>query len=405
MTHKSPNNLRADRLMAHMRVLCKDIGPRPPTSRQERQAAEYVVKTLHALGYWTVRTLPFKSQNSYGWILVPTSLAATLSMVCAHKLGLWGKLLGGLLNLGAAVTLRDFTRARFPFFQELIARGTSQTVRVDIPPASNNGDDNVPTPATHHVYLVAHTDTQKQRFMAPPPRPDWMKPILTSATVAAAVGGISLLADYARQHKQARRGHYVIGAGLFMGFLSALFDEFQPHIEGASDNASGVSVLLGLAEALRTTPLARTHVTLLFTGCEEPVCVGIERYLREFNPPREGTTWIVVDMVGAGGVCYATKQGISYLTEYTPDPDLIQLAAQTSEKHPELGVVGKEMLTLDEVSNLRDHGYKALLLTSYGPDGTLLNWHRVTDTLENIAPDTLEQAARYIWALLQEVDG
>jgi hypothetical protein len=133
--------------------------------------------------------------------------------------------------------------------------------------------------------------------------------------------------------------------------------------------------------------------------------VGIERYLRDVRPPREDTYWIDLDMLGAGNVCYATKQGISYLAEYSPDAELVQTAARTARRYPALDVVGREMLTLDEVSNLRDHGYKALLITVYGEDGWLPHWHRLSDTLENIDPSTMQCAAYYAWALLHELDG
>ncbi len=78
--------------------------------------------------------------------------------------------------------------------------------------------------------------------------------------------------------------------------------------------------------------------------------------------------------------------------------------AQTAAQNPELGVTGREMLSLDEVSNLRDHGYAALLISSHGPDGWLAHWHRATDTLENLDRAGLERAATYTWALLQTID-
>lgn len=36
--------------------------------------------------------------------------------------------------------------------------------------------------------------------------------------------------------------------------------------------------------------------------------------------------------------------------------------------------------------------------------GCLPNWHRVSDQLSNIEPDTLSRAARFTWALAQEID-
>jgi hypothetical protein len=81
------------------------------------------------------------------------------------------------------------------------------------------------------------------------------------------------------------------------------------------------------------------------------------------------------------------------------------LAEKVARKHPELGVRGKEMLILEEVSNLRHWGKQALCIAGYDAGGWLPNWHRLSDNLEHIEPDTLSRAARYTWALLQEIDG
>ncbi len=62
------------------------------------------------------------------------------------------------------------------------------------------------------------------------------------------------------------------------------------------------------------------------------------------------------------------------------------------------------MLTVDEQATVDRFGYRGLMITSYNQEGYLSNWHRVTDTLENIEPATLSRAARFAWALLGEID-
>ena len=83
---------------------------------------------------------------------------------------------------------------------------------------------------------------------------------------------------------------------------------------------------------------------------------------------------------------------------------MVELAARAANKHADLGVRGKEMLIMEEVSTLRRHGYKALCIAGYDQDGYLPNWHRLSDNLAHIEPDTLSRAARYTWALLHEID-
>ena len=95
-------SLRPEKLMIHMRALCRKIGARPPTSKQERQAAEYVYRTLAAMGYSAMQEQTFKSQKSIGWVTLPLAGALALTVPLAKWGGLLGKGVGGTLSLGAA---------------------------------------------------------------------------------------------------------------------------------------------------------------------------------------------------------------------------------------------------------------------------------------------------------------
>ncbi|MCI0396363.1 MAG: M28 family metallopeptidase [Chloroflexi bacterium] len=390
-----PETLRAARLMDHVRCLAREIGPRPSTSPQERQAADYVKRTLRSLDVANIWEQRFQSQNSLGWATIPYLLAGALAAPLAWAGGRAGRLLGGLLLLAGAFGLHRFSLGRPPFFQRLIATGPSQNVIARFPPAGE---------AQRHLYLIGHLDTNKQRFLAPLPWPGLVRPLNTASLVLAALGGLTLLLDALLNHRRRATWQWLPGA-IPLSFLPALFfDEAQPHVDGANDNASAVAVLLTVAEALQRQPLQNTEVTLLFTGCEEVICVGIEEYLQKYAPPRENSYWIDLEMVGTGNLCFVTRHGINHFSHYTPDPEMVALAARAAGKHPQLNVIGKEMLILEEVANLRHHGYKAICLAGFGDDGYLANWHRLSDNLDNIEPETLERAARYTWALMQEVD-
>jgi hypothetical protein len=309
--------------------------------------------------------------------------------------GQWGKLIGGLLLLGSAYTIRDFLLARPPVFQRLIVRWTSQNVIARIIPTQS---------VKHRVYLIGHLDTNRQRFLAPPFRVELQMGSSTCLILVPALSGLLLLMDIFFSRQRIAWWQWLICGLSFITVLVLLSEERQPHIEGANDNATAVSVLLSIAEALSIQPLQHTEVTLLFTGCEEVVCVGMENYLKQFAPLKENAYWIDLEMVGTGNLCYVTKHGVTYLGQYYPAPEMVSLAEQAARKHPELGVKGKEMIILEEVANLRRRDYKAICVAGYNDEGHLPNWHRISDTLENIEPDTLNRAACYAWALIQEID-
>lgn len=385
----------ADRLMSHMKALCKDIGARPPTSRQERQGAEYVKKTLEQLGYQDIEEQTFRSPSSFGWATIPILLLSALAMPLAAIAGQWGKFVGGLILIGCAYILREFLLGKWPFFQQLIARGVSQNIITKIAPAET---------VKRKVYLIGHLDTQKQRFLSPPPITGLFPILVTSLFLSLIFGGIFLFSDLVFNRQGIAWWEWTAGLLIAISLVSFLADESQPHIEGANDNATAVSVLLTLAEILRKQPLRSTEVNFLFTGCEEVICVGMESYLRQYKPRKENTYWIDLEMVGTDNLCYVTKHGVSLLTQYKPAPEMVQLAARTAQKHPDLAVVGKEMIIVEEVANLRNRDYKAICLAGYNAKGYLPNWHRLSDNLENINPETLSRANRFTLALLHEID-
>ena len=63
-------------------------------------------------------------------------------------------------------------------------------------------------------------------------------------------------------------------------------------------------------------------------------------YLDAHKPPTEGTYWIDVEMVGTGNIAYATKHGISYLTENLPGAEILGYAERTAKENPDLHVTG-----------------------------------------------------------------
>ena len=393
-----PPSLQADNMMKHMRVLCKDIGPRGSTSPQERRAAEYVKQVLCQLGYTNLIEQPFKSRSTLGWVIVPLTVLGLIMFPLALLGGGVLKFVSGLVLLFAAYDTHRFFQMKLVSFEPLIARGNSQNVVVTVPARAA---------LKRRLFLIGHLDSNKQRFMAPPPEPARMRIQDTTVQIGTTLQGLVFLIS-AFLAPETPWWLWLIGAiglvSLVAGLYVAVRDERQPHIEGANDNATAVSILLGAAQALKDQPLNNTEVTLLFTGCEEVGCTGMTAYLKQFKPEPANSVWFDIEMVGTGRLCYATQHGVSHLTAYTPDPAIVKVAEQTAQAYPELDVIGKEMLIVEEVAVLHNERYPAICLAGYNAQGYLPNWHRVSDTLENIEPATLERAAHYTWAFMQTLD-
>jgi hypothetical protein len=394
MADSYPLSLGPERLMAHMRVICKELPRRRSAGEGERKAGEYAASTMERIGIGGVTAQAFKGIPTLGLPAVITALIGLAAVFAGWFGGFVGMLLAGALLCFSSFTFFQLLSCRPPLFHSLIERWESRNVFATIPPKGE---------PTRRIVLVGHLDANKQRFIFPPPFPALMKAMQSSVIVAPALAGFSFIVSaftgFDLRWVWAACAVFLVGLLLLL-----LIDEAQPVIEGANDNATAMSVLLGIGEALREQPLENTELTLLFTGCEEVGNHGLIAYLDQYHPPVADTYWIDVEMVGTGGVAYATKHGVSYLTEYRPTSDILGFAERTAAAESDLGVSGKDMLILEEVAPLRRYGYSALCLVGYDKNGNLPNWHRVSDNLENIESETLSRAARFAWSLVRAID-
>lgn len=385
--------LSAEFLMEHIAFLCKKLPPRQPTTSGERQAAEYVHAMLQKLGIES-RIETFKGIPTLG---LPGVLAVLIGLLAIPFgwTGLpFGKWVAGILMLVCGLTMYQLYATIPPFFSKWIERWDSWNAIAQIKP--------VHAPK-RRIYLLGHLDANKQRFLLPTPDPRLLKPSQTFSILIPVVVGLTFWSEA------------LFGWNLFwvqaaaLGFLAIsigmlLFDETQPTVEGANDNASAISILLGIAETLKAQPTQNSEVILLFTGCEEVGHHGLKDYLQRHQPPAENAYWIDLELVGAGDICYATRHGVTYLTEYQPGSEILRLAQKTTQQHPELNVTGREMLILEEVATLRHAGHNALCIMGYDEHGYLPLWHRLSDQMENLEPATLQRAAHFTWELIQTID-
>ena len=102
------------------------------------------------------------------------------------------------------------------------------------------------------------------------------------------------------QHPELKNEYIIIGAHLdHLGMMPVLFP-------GALDNASGVSLAMGVAKAISTNNihLDRSLIILLF-GAEEVGLVGATWFVEHFPHPTENIKMMVnLDMVGRGNAFF-----------------------------------------------------------------------------------------------------
>jgi hypothetical protein len=275
------------------------------------------------------------------------------------------------------------------------AGSASATLVLRIPPASGQ--------AKHKVVLLGHTDTNKHRLIFAPENKRLLTTFGTLGIVAAALNSGLQFLNVLGLRTGALRG------GTFLWLLSALgvalADELGGFVDGANDNASAVACLLGLAAQLSANPLKNTEVWLAFTGAEEVGCLGAHTLLDAYAHELTNAWFVDFEMVGAGDIVYITQHSsFTDFTTYAPDDESLTWALETARKNPELAVRGAPMTITEEVGTLRGRGYRGICIAGQGKDGWLVNWHQYSDNIAGINPQSLETAARFAWAMLQNLD-
>ncbi|MBI5960373.1 MAG: hypothetical protein HY866_16655 [Chloroflexi bacterium] len=387
--------LDADHLMPFVRQLSVGIGPRHPTSHAEREAADYVYDTLHGLNNrWEISRQTFRSIDGFRYRIAPLAALAGLSLLVGLRKDRQTQFISGAFSVGLSILSRDAFLARPAMWEAALPRGESQNVIVRIPPRRT---------VDRRVVLIAHLDSGIHRLTTDSRMVRQLPRTLGAITLMALVGGVLTVLSGKKQRWRTLRallaGSALGGAGL------ALIDEMGPDVAGANGNASGVAVLLGVAEALNKRPLNSTEVILAFTGSATAISTGADVLATEYGKLWQDAVWLVVANVGCGELCWVTRHGISPYAYYYPDSQAVDLLEQVAASRPDLGLMGKPMVTVDEISILRDRDLHAAALMGYDrATGLIPHWRQNSDTIHEIEPETVERAANTCWTALKLVD-
>ncbi len=391
-----PEELAASRLIEYVKQLSVVIGPRRPTSRAERQAARYIHDTVHHLNSrWELVNQPFRSINGFRYRLAPLAVLTGLSLLLGLGRSRTSRFFGGLLSIGLSVMSRDAFLARPAVWEEWLPRGESENVIVTIPPRRKK--------VKRRVVFVAHLDSGQHRLTTDPRAVKHLPLTLGSITLLALTGGVlTLLSGRNRRWHTLRT---LLAGSSFGGAALSIADEMGPDIAGANGNASGVAALLGLAHALNKHPLESTEVVLAFTGSATAISTGADIFAASSRSASDDALWVVVNSVGTGELCWVTRHGISPYAYYHPHPDAESIMERVADARPDLGLMGKAMVTVDEVSILRERHLRAVALMGYDRvTGLIPNWRQNSDTIHAIEPATLERAANACWTIVQVMD-
>ena len=205
----------------------------------------------------------------------------------------------------------------------------------------------------------------------------------------------------------ARHSRAAIAAGVLGSLVgTAVFADVarRPISPGANDNLSAVAVLVALAEQLSSTPVEGLNVMLVSCGAEEVLQGGIHGFARRHFPSldRERTWFLHHDTVGSPKLVVLEGEGPVVMEDYHDRSfrDLVVRAGERADAPVRRGMRSRN--STDAVVPSRA-GYPTTTITSVDRYKALSNYHKMSDTPDNVDYTTVMQALILTSAVAHEL--
>jgi len=198
-----------------------------------------------------------------------------------------------------------------------------------------------------------------------------------------------------------------LGLAVLYALLLALVlqAEFTKYSHGANDNASGVGVLLALAERLKAEPPTHAEIWLLADTGEETGAFGMRDFVRRHKAELAGAVFLNVDNVAGKdtGPCYL--RGETFLLPLKYPADLLALAGQVAAGRPELGAYSwAQQGAYTDAAIALKNGFKALSWVGYNKQGWIPDWHHRNDTFDGVDASAVDRTEEFIWEVIKRLD-
>jgi hypothetical protein len=203
------------------------------------------------------------------------------------------------------------------------------------------------------------------------------------------------------------RGFEVRRAGKQIGSWENLNDD-EDEFGFKAGVADGAASEADLAARIRRRvtesidrALAEKEVWFVATGAAESGAWGMRTLLEAYGEDLKDALIINVDGVGSGTLGFLKQEGL--VRRYRCDR---RLASQTRRTASELGmrVSGTSYpgVATDATPALA-RGFRAMSVMSFDVNGRLADWHQASDTIEGVSPAALDQATRFVTALVRDL--
>jgi len=385
-------------MLEHIRYLSVSVGGRGSCTAAERQAAQYAVDQMEAMGVQDAHLEFYQgSPSTYRPYMLAFGAAFLGSLVAWLGERRAGLALAALLNILGLVGMLAETDFAPNWMRLLLPRATSQNAVGVIPAAMQ---------PRRRVVLCAHVDSHRTPiFYSTPTWRRFFQLLVSTAYLNMAVGGAFFAVGALLGVTWVRWLGLIIALVQLCAVLLCLHADFTPFSPGANDNASGVGVILEIARRLVRQPLDHTEVWLAFTGCEETGASGMSAFLDSHAKSLgDEAVYIILDEAGLGVLQYLTDDGL--VIKRPTHPLALELARRVEAGLPGVKVIARGGIAYTDAAVATKRKLIALSLGCLpeAQPGQTSHWHQLSDTIDTIDPRALGDAMTYTWHLLRQAD-
>ena len=376
--------------LRHIQHLCEQIGPRAAGSAAEEEARAYAAAQLGNWGYRVEREAVLFAPPARVNLLEPVASAVLLMGSALWQALPWLALLMPLLVAGLPDIERLRTRWR---------RGTASSANLCAHPAQA-------APAGSPLLIVcAHLDSAPNGVFQ---TGVWRR-YAAQTTFFTQRYAIFLALLSVADRLVIPLPRVVLAATILTGMLLAgwrlgmevlsLRRLRVTHSPGANDNASGVGVLLAVAEHFAKHPPRGTQLEFCLTGAEETGMHGAAARAAQLARGAPQVLMLNLDMVGAGDkLRFITRDGVLWQRATSVRLNKAVRMAQSASDG-----IWYTLRSGDYLPFLQ-RGIAASGLQTSGSVEAELTYHTQYDTMDVIDSDSLDLTANAVIGVVRQLD-
>ncbi|HUV26415.1 MAG TPA: M28 family peptidase [Anaerolineales bacterium] len=387
--------------------------PRKVGTREEEKVAQEIACQLVQSGFSvnfqtfqfsTAHGITLSAEILIGLVLILTTIltfgiSGWLTLFQAGLLLLLIGLLGPINKKILNSSIRSEDQDRSSLWSSLCWKlGTQYRTKNLIATLPNSSGD----PKLPHLYLVAHYDSKSQKLPLVI-RIALFTLVIMGSLVFASLNLLISVNEVIAQFSS------VIGSIVILCGVPLLFLDYGNDSPGAIDNASGVGLVLHLAEVIadQSAINERLKITILITSAEEAAVMGALAYVQQYEAylhrQSDGGGLHILNFDGTGVDGKLYNVGSERRFSPSPDTSLINLVRQASE---ELGFpIGRFSLPgamFDHIP-FAENGFDAVSIIGIGKS----TWsvHTPKDSPDKLHIRGFEQAGRMAICVIEKVSG